>query len=106
MGVIYSPLIFLTAFIETRNARRICLHRSLGEEDDNLLEEWEEMAQEINFEIEPWSQNVLQTKPNVEIDACLMEVRELKRQVTELTTMVKTLMDVRGEETNYADSTN
>ncbi|EDN03271.1 conserved hypothetical protein [Histoplasma mississippiense (nom. inval.)] len=48
MGIIYSPLLLITALIETLNARRIRLNRRLGEEDDDILQEWEEAAQ--NFQ--------------------------------------------------------
>ncbi|PGH23097.1 hypothetical protein AJ80_02871 [Polytolypa hystricis UAMH7299] len=100
MGIIYSPLLLITAFVETTNARRIHLNRRLGEEDDDLLEEWEEVAQAVAFELDDdtagtvdpeWEAKVLQTKSNVRVNPCVLEVRELKSQVDELTALVKEL---------------
>ncbi|PGG95732.1 hypothetical protein AJ79_09905 [Helicocarpus griseus UAMH5409] len=96
MGIIYSPLLLITALIETFNARRIRLNRRLGEEDDDVLEEWEEIAQDMNmdFSHENWDQRVEETRPNVEVEPCVLEVRELKAQIAELMAVVKGL----GEE--------
>ncbi len=93
MGVIYSPLLLITALIETYNACRTRLNRSLGEEDDDMLEEWEDMAHDVNFDVNGWRQKVLETKPNVEVDICVLEVRELKEQVNHLTALVKELLE-------------
>jgi hypothetical protein len=93
MAVIYSPLLFIIAFIEMYNARRTWVNRSLGEEDDNMMEEWEDIAHEVGFELEGWSQKVLEMKPNVEVDLCVLEVRELKEQVNNLTLLVKGLLE-------------
>lgn len=93
MGVIYSPLLLITALIETIEARKIDLNRRLGEEDDNALEEWEEMAQELGFQNGEWEQKVQSSRPNVEVDLAVLEVRQLKEQVNELTTIVKDLKE-------------
>ncbi|ODH27530.1 hypothetical protein ACO22_04164 [Paracoccidioides brasiliensis] len=95
MGVIYSPLLFITAFIETLNARRIRLNRRLGEEDDDVLEEWQAAAQDLNidFGADSWDLKVAKTKPNVEVDPCVLEVRELKGQVVELMELTKKLKE-------------
>ena len=93
MGVIYSPLLLITALVESYNARRTRLDRSLGEEDDDMLDEWEEIAQDVDFTVNGWHQKVLDSKPNVEVDVCVLEVRELKEQVNYLTTLVKELLE-------------
>ncbi|PGH09458.1 hypothetical protein GX51_00563 [Blastomyces parvus] len=95
MGVIYAPLLFITALIETLNARRIRLNRRLGEEDDDTVQEWEEAAQDLllDFQAENWDLKVSETKPNVEFDPCVLEVRELKGQVAELMGVVKRLKE-------------
>ncbi|EGC47780.1 vacuolar cation channel [Histoplasma capsulatum var. duboisii H88] len=95
MGIIYSPLLLITALIETLNARRIRLNRRLGEEDDDILQEWEEAAQDlqVDFQAENWDLKVAETKPNVELDPCVLEIRELKGQVAELMGSVKRLKE-------------
>ncbi|KAL2364704.1 hypothetical protein RJZ56_002368 [Blastomyces dermatitidis] len=95
MGVIYSPLLLITALVETLNARRIRLNRRLGEEDDDTVQEWEEAAQDLlmDFQAENWDLKVSETKPNVELDPCVLEVRELKGQVAELMGVVKRLKE-------------
>lgn len=95
MGIIYSPLLLITALIETLNARRIRLSRRLGEEDDDILQEWEEAAQnlQVDFQAENWDLKVADTKPNVELDPCVLEIRELKGQVAELMGSVKRLKE-------------
>lgn len=90
MGVIYSPLLCITAFLEARQAKTIRLNRKRGEEDDDdNTEEWEEMAEEIDFEGEGWREKVEGTRPNVEVEAAVVEVRQLKEQVKELREMVR-----------------
>jgi hypothetical protein len=89
MGVIYSPLLVVTAFIEAREAKTVRLNRRRGEEDDDTTEEWEEMQGEIDFEGEGWDKKVESTRPNVEVDAAVVEVRELRAQVKELKEMVR-----------------
>lgn len=89
MGFIYSPLLVLTAYLETRDARRVKHNRKRGEEDDDTTEEWEQMEGEVDFESEGWTKKVEVAKPNVETDAAVLEVRELKGQVKELMQMVE-----------------
>lgn len=99
MGVIYSPLLLVTACLETCSARRIQLNRDIGEEDDDdLPEEWEEAAEEVEVDLASggWRDQVAESKPNIEVDPCMLEVRELKEQVKELTALVKSLAEQRG----------
>ncbi|KZF23335.1 hypothetical protein L228DRAFT_219586 [Xylona heveae TC161] len=91
MGVIYSPLLLLTAWIESRQAADVTSNRQRGEEDDDTIEEWEQMGNHIDFETEGWSKEVAHTAPNVEINATLLEVRELKDQIKELKSLVEDL---------------
>ncbi|KAK2741146.1 hypothetical protein FQN57_005748 [Myotisia sp. PD_48] len=97
MGVIYTPLLLITAFIETCNARQIRLNRRLGEEDDDTLQEWESAAADVNVipgnQNEAWNDLVEKSKPNVEVEQCVQEVRQLKDQVTELTALVRMLTE-------------
>ncbi|ERF76956.1 hypothetical protein EPUS_02668 [Endocarpon pusillum Z07020] len=89
MGVIYSPLLAIIAFIEAREAKTIRLNRKRGEEDDDTVEEWEELQGEVDLEGEGWGKKVEVTRPNVEVETAVVEVRELQKQVKELKKMVK-----------------
>ncbi|KAK0518919.1 Calcium channel yvc1 [Tilletia horrida] len=51
MGIIYSPLLLLTAYLERSEARRVIANRRKGEEDEDRLEEWEAMAEELGEEV-------------------------------------------------------
>lgn len=96
MGVIYSPLLLITSYIETREARRIWWNRRRGEADDTIHQEWEELAAEVDFDItgsNEWSQMVQDTKPNIELPAAVLEIRELKEQVESLSDMVRLLTE-------------
>jgi hypothetical protein len=83
MGVIYSPLLVVAAWVETRQAHRIRWNRRHGEEDDDCAQEWEHVAKEVNF--------VVETTPDIKVDSCTHELRELKEQVRMLTETVKAL---------------
>ncbi|KAK7518281.1 uncharacterized protein IWZ02DRAFT_470598 [Phyllosticta citriasiana] len=54
MGFIYSPLLFITAALETREAHKVKFNRKRGEADDDSMQEWEELAGEVDFEAEGW----------------------------------------------------
>ncbi|KAK4690831.1 hypothetical protein P7C71_g6047, partial [Lecanoromycetidae sp. Uapishka_2] len=93
MGVLYSPLLLITAYVETKEAHRVKWNRRRGDsDDDDETEEWEQLAGECDFEGDGWAKKVEGTKPNVETDLVVVEVRELKQQVGEL----KKMMEVRG----------
>lgn len=44
MATIYSPLLLFASFFETRRAYAIHQNRARGEEDDDVEEEWEQLA--------------------------------------------------------------
>src|SRR2546423_3174883 len=89
MGVIYGPMLLVTAYIETRDAHHIKLNRTRKEEDDDTTEEWEQMQGEIDWENEGWSKKVENTKPNVEVDIAVVEIRQLRKEVDDLRKMVR-----------------
>ena len=91
MGVIYSPLLVFTAAYEAHEAQKVRSNRKRGEEDDDTIEEWEQMDDEINFESEGWNKKVESTKPDVEVDIDVVEIRELKKEVGELKDMIRAL---------------
>jgi hypothetical protein len=91
MGVIYSPILFVAAYLETRTARDIRANRARGDEDDDTVEEWEQLAGEVDFEADGWNKKVETAKPNVEEEPAVVEVRKLKKEMDELKEMIKHL---------------
>jgi hypothetical protein len=92
MGVIYSPLLVVTAWVETHQAHRIRHNRRRGGEDDDCAQEWEHVAEGIDFDLDDtWKQQVVESTPDIKVDSCTHEIRELKKQVEALTEMVKAL---------------
>ncbi|MCJ1287905.1 hypothetical protein MMC26_007257 [Xylographa opegraphella] len=91
MGILYSPLLLITAYIETAQAHTVMRNRQRGEQDDDTVEEWEhEVAGEAqDFEADGWAKAVESTRPNVETDAAVLEIRELKRQLAEVRELVE-----------------
>ena len=95
MGVIYSPLLLITAWFETREAYHVRRNRRFGESDEDTTQEWEQMIEEVDFESEGWSKKVESTRPNVETGAAVLEVRELRERVAELKKMIEDLSPVK-----------
>lgn len=105
MGVVYSPLLVVAAFLETRSAWRIRRNRARGEEDDDVVEEWEQLEDELDFDAEGWSKMCASVKPNVEDDAAVIEVKKLREDVEELKTLLAELSKALLEKDNGSDST-
>jgi hypothetical protein len=103
MAVIYSPLLFIAAYFETRSAKAVRSNRRRGEEDDDTVEEWEQMLGEVDFESEGWNKKVAAVKPNVEEDATSISVREMRQEIKELKEMMQLL--VKGKEKEGANGT-
>ena len=91
MGMIYSPLLLVTSALEAKDAYDIKDNRMRGEEDDDTIEEWEQLNGEIDFEGEGWGKKVSHTKPNVEVDTAVVEIRALKEEVDDLKRMMREL---------------
>lgn len=92
-------MLVFTAWIETREAHRVVLNRRKGEADDDDMQEWQRMAVEVDFEVEDtWREAVGATRPDVRVDGCVSEVRELKGQVSGLTEMVNDLVKEKEAE--------
>lgn len=91
MGIIYSPLLLITAYVEMKQAHRVKHNRRLGEQDEDTIEEWEQMSAELDMEAEGWTKKVESTRPNVETDAAVLEIRELKGQMAELRNVVEVM---------------
>ncbi|RAL07673.1 putative potassium ion channel Yvc1 [Aspergillus homomorphus CBS 101889] len=98
MGIIYSPILLVTAFLEVRDARRIIWNRRNGAEDDDSVQEWEHAAGEVNFDIDDvWRQSVQETAPNLEVDSTTAELVQLKEQVVALTETVRQLTEDKAK---------
>lgn len=89
MAIIYSPLLVVAAFFEVNKAREIRRNRARGEEDEDTVEEWEQMAGEVDFEREGWAKKVADSKSNVEEEKAVLEVRELKAEIRALKAMLE-----------------
>jgi hypothetical protein len=93
MLVIYSPLLFVAAVVETRQARTVTMNRRRHEQDDDTVEEWEQAADSVDFEGEGWTKRVEAAKSNVEDDQATVEVRALREEVGELKALLSQLVE-------------
>ena len=59
------------------------------------------MMGQCDFEGEGWTKKVERTRPNVETDATVLEVRELKTQITELRKLIQELSGKEKEAEKY-----
>ncbi|KAL1599170.1 Calcium channel yvc1 [Nothophoma quercina] len=84
MAVLYSPLLIVTAFLEQREARVVRNNRKRGEADEDVTHEWEQVLHECDFESDGWDKKVQNSKPNVEFDTAVLEVKKLQDEVKEL----------------------
>ncbi|QDS70719.1 hypothetical protein FKW77_002778 [Venturia effusa] len=106
MGVIYTPLLLVTAALETSAAHKVRSNARRGAQDDDVIEEWEqmEMEGEIDWEADGWAKTVERTKPNVEIDTATAEVRKLRAEMKELRELLETVLkEKKGNESNGKD---
>ena len=118
MTIIYMPLLAITAWLEARAGRRVQANRRNHQADEDTVEEWEQLGQVssqegasmanggdeeegrtgelIDFEADGWAKKVERTRPNVEVDATMLEVQKLREQVKELADMVKAMKEGSG----------
>jgi hypothetical protein len=96
MGTIYAPLLLVAAYLEKRTAAAIQSNRSRGEEDDDSVEEWEQMAGEVDFEADGWDKRVESVKSNVEEEPAVLEVRKLQEEVAKLQHMLEKMQGGRA----------
>lgn len=94
MGFIYSPLLLVSAYFEMRTAKTIRVNRARGDADDDIVEEWEQMAGQMDFETDGWNKQVEGAKSNLEEDADIVEMRKLKEEVEKLKEVVQSLHKV------------
>ncbi|KEZ45743.1 Potassium ion channel yvc1 [Scedosporium apiospermum] len=91
MAVIYSPLLVVAAYFETRKAADVHRNRLRGEDDDDTVEEWEQLEDQVDFEAEGWTKRCEDVRANVEVDPAVVEVRRLMDEVAELKGLVEEL---------------
>lgn len=91
MAVIYSPLLVVAAFFETRTAHEIRRNRSRGEADDDTVEEWEELEDSMDFEADGWGKICESVKSNLEDEPAVVEVRKLREEVEDLRRLIEEL---------------
>ena len=99
MGIIYAPLLCVTALLEQRDASNVVWNRKRGEEDDDTVQEWEVLDwkpdMEANARIESeerreragdkeWCALVEETSPDPSKNPVLEEVKTLRGEVKEL----------------------
>jgi hypothetical protein len=89
MAVIYSPLLIVTAALETREAKYVTANRRRKAQDDDVMDEWEQFAHECDFEEDGWAKKVEETKPNVEVAGAVVEIRKLRSEIDELKKMLE-----------------
>ncbi|KFA61685.1 hypothetical protein S40285_03460 [Stachybotrys chlorohalonatus IBT 40285] len=95
MGFLYSPLLFVAAFFETRAAHDIRRNRARGAEDDDVVEDWEQLTNDLDFESDGWAKTCETVKPNVEDDQAVQEVRKLRDEVEELKSLLTELIQAQ-----------
>lgn len=96
MGFIYSPLLCITALLETRTARKVRFNRSRREEDDDTIEEWEQLEGDLDVEGTGWSKRVEESSPNVIQDANMVEFKKLRDEIAELKQMIREMTPQPG----------
>jgi hypothetical protein len=105
MAVLYSPLLLFAALFETRKASDIRGNRARGEEDDDIEEEWEQLASVVDIEPESWAKVCEAAKPNVEEEPAIVEVRKLRKEMEELKSMLASITKAVGAAGPEAGST-
>lgn len=92
MAIIYSPLLLVTAALETRQAHVVKSNRSRKAQDDDTIEEWEQLSGECDFENDGWAKRVEDTKPNVEVAGDILQMKKLSAEVKELKALLEEVL--------------
>lgn len=93
MAALYSPLLVVAAFWETRRARDVRFNRKRGQEDDDTVEEWEGGLETLDLESEGWTKRVEGVAANVEDDQATVEVKQLRTELEELKELIVKLAE-------------
>ena len=92
MAVIYSPLLFVAAWWETRGAKRVKWNKDNGKDDDATDQEWNQTSYKAD-EDPAWDKKVMSVKPNVVDDSATLAVRELKEEMKDLKRLLEKLVN-------------
>jgi hypothetical protein len=85
---IYSPLLLVTAALEAHEARVVRRNRLRKVQDDDTVEEWEQLAEECDFEHDGWAKKVEATKPDIEVPQSVAEIRKVEKTLREVKALV------------------
>ena len=98
MGFIYSPLLLLTSYLERRAAHKVLWNRKRGEAEDDIIHEWEVQEAEDETEDDDWTKKVIATRPNIQTDTAVLEIRSLQKDVAQLKEMLERLPSHEGRQ--------
>ena len=98
MGIIYSPLLLISAYFEMRWAQGIRANRARGDADDDTIEEWEQMLGQIDLESDGWKKKVDLAKSSFEEEPAVVEVKKLREEVESLRALILSLHTALGVE--------
>ncbi|KAK7204213.1 hypothetical protein BZA70DRAFT_281820 [Myxozyma melibiosi] len=105
MTVVYSPVLVLISAYEVYVAGCILRNRASGEEDDDTQDEWEYPEIESEVGASDWLERVREASPHADLDPATYEIRQLKKQVDELTAVIAALKQDLGGGKKRAEST-
>jgi len=84
LSVCYLPLLFISGWVDTINARMIAHNRAHGQADDDEREEWEELDNNTDLESSDWKDKVKNTIPNVQDDMSTQEIKKVRKELQDL----------------------
>ena len=96
MSIVYSPVLLVAAYFETRTAHTICRNRSRGEDDDDTVEEWEQMIDQVDFEGDGWDKKCCAAKSNIGDEPAVLEVKKLREEVEQLKALLVAISSAVG----------
>lgn len=96
MGAVYAPLLFITSFIEVQTAKRVKFNRSRNEVDEDTIEEWEQLEDDMDFEGTGWAKRVEESKPNVIVDGQMLAIQKIGDDLKKLTEMIEKMQGASG----------
>lgn len=102
MGVLYSPVLMITAFLEQRQALVVRENRRKGEVDEDTVEEWEQLDYKVEAEATEWAERVKKTSPDVGTDRVTLLVKDLQKEVAEIKELL--LKVASGDASGVGDS--
>jgi hypothetical protein len=85
---IYAPLLLVTAALEAREAHIVRRNRLRKAQDEDTVEEWEQLADECDFEHDGWAAKVEATRPDVEVSRSVAEILKVEKTLGEVKALV------------------